>query len=102
MNQGPHSPATAQQMALPLFTPTVIERRGDEYVVKPGKPVAWLSVAEFGRAVGLRPKSVYAHLGTEALPEELIEYSGPRTIRIKAEALQFCRDYWLQRRGLAG
>ena len=88
------------QGVLPLFFPTVVERRGDEFVVKVGKPVEWMTVDEFARAIGLKRKSIYVHLGSDALPEHLFEKTGFRKIRIKAEAVDFWRSYWQRKRGL--
>jgi hypothetical protein len=87
-------------MELALFTPTVIERCAEGYVVRPGKPVAWLTVDEFARAVGLKRKSIYIHLGGPAIPEHLFEHTGFRRYRIKAEAVEFWLSYWRQKRGL--
>ena len=95
------TPNAPVQPVFPFFAPTSVERRGDEFVVKVGKPVAWLTVAEFGRAVGLRPKSIYVHIGSEALPERFVEYTGGLRIRISAEAVEFWRSYWKAKRGLA-
>ena len=91
------SPADGPQQ---LFWPTLITRQGDGYVVRPGKPTAWLTPREFARQVGLSQKGIYAHLRTDALPERFLDFVGRRRYRISVEALEHWKSYWLSQRGL--
>ena len=84
--------------SLPLAFPPVIERRGEEYLVRAGKPVAWLTPKQFGTVFGLGPEAIRRKIGTDALPENLVEYNGPRRIRIRADAVDHFRQHWRTRR----
>ncbi|HTH49909.1 MAG TPA: hypothetical protein VMB21_20515 [Candidatus Limnocylindria bacterium] len=86
--------------ALPLAFPPVIERRGEEYLVRAGKPVAWLTPKQFGTVFGLGPEAIRRKIGSEALPESLVEYNGPRRIRIRADAVDHFRQHWRSRRAM--
>ena len=88
--------------ALPLSFPAVIERRGEDYLVRAGKPQAWLTPKQFGVIFGLGPEAIRRKIGTEALPEELVEYNGPRRIRIRADAVDHFRTHWRTRRAAGG
>jgi len=84
---------------LPLFIPAIQVPQGDGSVlVKPGRPVAWLTPAQFGREVGLGPDAIYRKIGSAALPESFVDYAGPRKIRIRADALEHFRQHWRGRR----
>lgn len=89
------------QPLLPMFFPTVRIPQGDGAVLlRPGKPVAWLSPRQFAEAVGLHRNTVYGYLGTDAVPERFIDYSGGRKIRISVAALDHWREHFRARRGL--
>ncbi len=83
------------QPLLPLWTPTVQIPQGDGSVlVKPGRPVQRLTVLQFAGAVGFASRtSVYDRLGTEELPERLIERVGAGKILIRADAVAHFRSY---------
>lgn len=84
-----------------MFFPTIRIPQGDGSVVlKPGKPVLWLTPKQFGEQVGLGPDAIYRKIGTEALPESFVEYAGPRKIRIRADALEHFREHYQTLRGL--
>ncbi len=85
---------------LPLAFAPVIERRGEEYLVRAGKPVAWLTPKQFGTVFGLGPEAIRRKIGSDALPETLVEYNGPRRIRIRADAVEHFRQHWRTRRAL--
>ena len=90
------------QTLLPLLIPTVQIPQGDgSYLVKPGKPIQWLTVKQFAAQVGLGADAIYRKIGSEALPESYVDYAGPRKIRIRADAVEHFLNYWRGRRGLA-
>lgn len=92
-----------QTSFLPLLIPTVQIPQGDgSYLVKPGKPIQWLTVKQFAAQVGLGPDAIYRKIGSEALPESFVDYAGPRKIRIRANAVEHFLLYYRQRRGLGG
>ena len=43
---------------------------------------------------------IYDHIGTDALPEEFIDYVGKRRHRIAVAALTPWKSYWIAKRGL--
>jgi len=89
-----------EQIQLPLFFPTVQIPQGDGSVlVKPGRPVAWLTPKQFAQLVGLSPDTICRHVGSACLPEQFVEYNGPRKIRIRVDGLDHFREYWKGRRG---
>ncbi|MCW5559727.1 MAG: hypothetical protein KIT22_18070 [Verrucomicrobiae bacterium] len=94
------SPAPAlEQGMLPLWIPTVTIPQGDgSVVVKPGKPVAWLTPKQFGQQFGLSADTICRRIGHESLPESFVEYAGPRKIRIQAAALDHFRAHWRKHR----
>jgi hypothetical protein len=73
---------------LALFAPMVQVAQGDgSYLVKPGKPVEWLSPRQFAAAVGLHRNTIYDYLGTEFIPERFVQPAGVRKLKISAEAV---------------
>lgn len=89
-----------EQTLLPLFIPTVQIPQGDGSVlVKPGRPVGWLTPKQFGQQVGLSADSIYRAVGSDSLPERFVEFAGQRKLRIRADALDHFREYWRGRRG---
>ena len=90
---------SAEQPLLPLFFPTVQVPQGDGSVlVKPGRPVEWMTPKEFGRHVGLGPDAIYRKLGSEAIPQEFVRYSGPRKIQIRTDAIPHFLAHYRDRR----
>ena len=83
-----------------LFWPTIITRRGDEYVVKAGNPTAWLTPRAFAEAVHMSQKGIYVYLGSEAVPERFLKFVGKRQYRIAAEAIEHWESYWKTKRGV--
>lgn len=80
---------------LPLFIPVVQIPQGDGSVlIKPGRPVEWLTPKQFALQVGLSADTIRRKIGTPALPMEFVEYTGPRKIRIRADALSHWRAHW--------
>lgn len=98
----PRQPAADPgQLSLALFIPSTVIPQGDgSYLVRAGKPSAWLSVSEFARAVGLHRNTIYPRIGSAELPEHFIQYSGPRRIRISASAVEHWQAHWGSHRGL--
>jgi hypothetical protein len=96
----PTRPAPAQAATqLTLWTPTLAIPQGDgTFVVKPGKPVEWMTPAQFAGAVGLHRNTVYTYLGSPALPERFIDYIGLRKIRIQAAAVEYFKEHSRNRR----
>lgn len=89
------------QTLLPLLIPTVQIPQGDgTYLIKPGKPIQWLTVKQFAAQVGLGPDAIYRKIGSDALPESFVEYAGPRKIRIRADGVEHFLLHYRQRRGL--
>ncbi|MHB8520690.1 MAG: hypothetical protein ACYDH9_08020 [Limisphaerales bacterium] len=85
------------QLLFPVFCAPVVIPQGDgSVIIRPGRPVAWLTPGQFAIAVGLSRDSVYRYVGTEALPDHLVEYPGLRRIRISAAAvshfLEHCKS----------
>lgn len=77
------------QIPLPLWTPTVAIPQGDgSFVVKPGKPVEWMTPSQFAGAVGLHRNTIYGYIGTDSLPERFVDYTGLRKIRIQVAAVE--------------
>jgi predicted DNA-binding transcriptional regulator AlpA len=96
-----HSPAQDElQPMLPLFyTPPVVTTLPDGAVmVRPGKPLARMSVSQFAAAVGVHRNTVYPRIGGPELPPEFVEHTGPRLIRIHAAAVDHWKRYWSERR----
>ena len=87
-------------MSRPLLIPTIQIPQGDGSVlVKPGRPVEWLSPKTFGQYVGLSADSIYRKIGEPCLPEEFVRYNGPRKIQIRSDAVEHFTRYWEERRG---
>jgi hypothetical protein len=98
-----HEPSEHAELPLVFYSPPVSVPQGDGSVlVKPGKPLSRLSVAQFSTRVGLSSDAIYKQLGTDSIPEDFLEYSGARRVWIKAEAIEHYLAYWKARRGLAG
>lgn len=96
----PRPKDNSDQLALALFTPTVVIPQGDGSVlVKPGKPIQRLTPAEFARRVGLGRNSIYRHIGSESIPEHFVEYVGERKMTIDAACVEHYLTYWKKRRG---
>jgi len=80
-----------QNDQLDLFSgylqPVIVPQGDGSYLVRPGKPVDWLSVRQFAQAVGLSPSSVRRYIGTECLPEEMVQSCGLRKWRIQGGAV---------------
>ena len=92
--------ANPDQLALALYTPTVVIPQGDgSVVVKPGRPIQRLTPEEFARRVGLDRDTIYRYRGSKALPEEFIEFAGVRKITIDAAAVEHFLAHWKRRRG---
>ena len=91
-------PVRRLPLRCPLAFAPVIERRGEEYLVRAGKPVAWMTPKQFGAVFGLGPEAIRRKIGSDALPETLVEYNGPRRIRIRADAVEHFRQHWRTRR----
>jgi hypothetical protein len=90
-----------------MFTwskPVLIPQGDGSVLVKPGKPQAWLTPAEFAAEVGLSVRSIYDYIGTDALPSGFVDYSGARKIRIQAAAIEHWREHFqtLRAGGIAG
>lgn len=90
-------PPQKDQLLLPIFgLPTVVPQGDGSMVVRPGKPVLWLTPAQFAAQVGLSADTVrrYIHSGT-VIPSHLVECIGLRKYRISSEAvghfLEHCR-----------
>ncbi len=82
------------QLPLPCFTLPVIMPQGDgSVVVRPGKPVLWMTPGQFAQAVGLSRDSIYRYIGTAALPDDQVQYCGRRKLRIASAAVQPFLDY---------
>ena len=97
----PRHPDETVQPLLPMFFPTVRIPQGDGAVLlRPGKPVAWLTPRQFAEQVGLSRNTIYGYLGTDAVPERFVDYSGGRKIRIRADALEHWEAHFRKQRGL--
>ncbi len=91
--------STDTQLPLALHIPVVLTPQGGgEFLVKPGKPVEWLTPKEFALRIGLSRDTVYRHIGTDALPDRFVEFAGPRKIRIQAAAIAHWESHWRDRR----
>lgn len=91
-----------QTSFLPILIPTIQIPQGDgSYLVKPGKPVQWLTVKQFAVQVGLQSDAIYRAIGTDALPETFVQYVGPRKIRIMADGVEHYLAHWRSIRGIA-
>lgn len=88
----------------PVFAvfPTVVPQGDGSVLVRPGRPVEWLTVKQFGQLVGLGEDSIYRKIGSDALPERFVDYAGPRKIRIRADALPHFREHYRARRSYGG
>lgn len=74
-----------RQLALALFVPTVIEAKGGgEYLVKPGKPIARLTVAEAARALRTSTDSIYRLINSGQLR---CDRPTPHGIRVHADSV---------------
>ncbi len=88
------------QLRLAFHVPYTAIPQGDgSLVLRPGRPIEWLSVGEFARRVVLARNTVYDHIGTPALPESMVQYSGARRILISAAAVAHWQTYWSGIRG---
>lgn len=89
------------QLSLALWSPMTVVPQGDgSYLVKAGKPQEWLTVDQFARTVGLHRNTIYPRIGSADLPEQYIQYTGPRRIRISAAAVAHWQARWRIQRGL--
>jgi excisionase family DNA binding protein len=76
----------------------VIIPQGDgSFVVKPGKPVEWLSPAQFARQFGLDRSTIYRAIREGTIPSEFVEPIGKRKYRIAAAAMEHVRQAWRAR-----
>jgi hypothetical protein len=92
------TPNTASQPLLPLWTPTVQIPQGDGSVlVKPGRPVEYMTPLQFAKAVGYSRSAVYEQIGGPSIPEQYIRRVGPRLIKIQAGAVEHFISYWRSR-----
>jgi hypothetical protein len=57
--------------------------------IRPGKPGTRLTPLEFARRVGLSRDSVYRYVGSDALPERFVAFTGKRKILIEADAVEW-------------
>lgn len=87
------STPSADQLPLPLFSPSVVIPQGDgSYLVRPGKPVEWLTVKQFAAAVGLHRNTIYDYVGTAFLPDSMVQQIGCHKLRIRGEAVAHFLD----------
>lgn len=78
-----------QQEELPLFVPLVSTPQGDgSFVVRPGKPIEWLSPKQFAQAVGLHRNTIYGYIGSEFIPERFVQPAGVQRLKINAAAVE--------------
>jgi hypothetical protein len=61
-----------------------------------------MPAAHWLQSAGLLYSSVRRYVGSEALPETLVEQAGERRIRIRADAIDHFRLHWRARRPLQG
>lgn len=87
------------QLDLPIsWTPPAITPHGDgSFTVRPGRPVNWLTPAQFAKAVGLSRRAVYEYMGTESLPDRFIRRTGARLRHISADGLDHFVAFWNRR-----
>lgn len=83
-----------------FVTPCVVIPQGDGAVlVKPGRPQEWMTVKEFALRAGLSRNTIYDHIGSNALPDRFVRYSGARRILIAAAAIEHWQAHWERLRG---
>lgn len=79
------------QTELALFAPVeLIPQGGGQYLLKPGKPVEWLSVAKFATLVGVSPSTVRRYIHQGFIEREQVS-SMRHTWRIRSEAVEALR-----------
>jgi AcrR family transcriptional regulator len=82
-----------------LHYPVILIPQGDgTYLVKPGRPVERLTIAQFADRIGLSRPSIQRYLGSACLPERFLEYAGERCITIDAQAVDHFLTYWRRQR----
>lgn len=87
------------QLDLFLWSPSVVVPQGDgSVIVRPGKPIEYLTPLQFSKAVGYSRSAVYEQIGSPSIPERFIRRVGPRLIKIQAAAVPHFLEYWKLRR----
>jgi len=87
-----------QQGTFGFLRALVIDQGDGTFLVRPGKPVLKLTPEEFGREVGLSRNAIYSRIQDGSIPQESVEYAGPRKLYIHSTALDTFRAVWRRRR----
>lgn len=76
----------------------ILQQSDGTFVIKPGRPIFKLTPAEFGREVGLSADSIYRRIADGSIPQDMVEYVGPRKILIHSPALDAFKEHWRTQR----
>lgn len=80
------------------FAAAVVIPQGDgSFVVKPGRPLEWLTPAQFAAHFGLEKSAAYRAIQDGTIPAQFVEPVGKRKLRIAAAALDHVRQTWRAR-----
>lgn len=71
--------------------PQVVERPDGGWELRPSAAVERLTPAELAKRTGLCRNVVYIRINDGTIPQELVEYAGPRKILIHPKALELLK-----------
>jgi len=89
-------PAAVQQDLFSFSQPVAIPQGDGTFLLKPGKPLVWMTVKQFALAVGdISEDTIYRYIGSDYLPirspldptVEFVRRLGGTRLRISAAAL---------------
>lgn len=97
MTDGDNTPP--EQLRLFAWAPAKPLRQADgSYLMMPPRPIARLSVKAFAAAVGCSRSTIYAAIGSDALPQRFMIATGKAKWLIQAEAVDHWLAFWAARR----
>ena len=76
------------QLSLPVFIPTVVERRGEEFIVKPGRPITELTSEQLASHFRVDPKTVRRWREDGTIPDQpYVRRAGKRKLLFRADVI---------------
>ncbi len=75
------------QLTFPVFIPPVVERRGDEFIVKAGRPLVEMSATQLGSVFDVDADTVYLWRQDGTIPEQFVRRAGKRKLKFSAEVI---------------
>jgi hypothetical protein len=80
-------PSPGNQLAFVFGAPTIVPQGDGSVLVRPGKPLTWLTPNQLAAQFRVHRQSIYRWRDEGLIPEHLMRFAGKRKLQISAEVV---------------